>query len=151
MMESEILDQSFHTTVKGSKYVNINRANGAKRFANLLIDLIAYFILSFIAGVILGIFITSGVAVTAFTLQFIIPFLVYALYYFIMEYSFGKTIGKMITRTKVLTTNGAKPGAGAILGRTFSRFIPFEAFSFLGDKAIGWHDSISGTRVVNDE
>jgi hypothetical protein len=30
--------------------------------------------------------------------------------------------------------------------RTICRFIPFEAFSFFGQK--GWHDSISGTNVV---
>jgi hypothetical protein len=34
-----------------------------------------------------------------------------------------------------------------ILGRTFSRFVPFEPFSFLGS-GHGWHDRWSDTRVV---
>ena len=40
-----------------------------------------------------------------------------------------------------------RPTYGQILGRTFSRFVPFEAFSFL-PSPVGWHDRWSGTRVV---
>ncbi|CAN0592803.1 unnamed protein product, partial [Laminaria digitata] len=35
-----------------------------------------------------------------------------------------------------------------LLGRTAARFVPFEAFSFLGGDATGWHDRWSNTRVV---
>jgi len=35
-------------------------------------------------------------------------------------------------------------------GRTLCRYIPFEPFSFLGNKPIGWHDSLSKTLVVKD-
>lgn len=41
------------------------------------------------------------------------------------------------------------PKFGQILIRTFSRRIPFESFSFFGDK--GWHDSISGTDVIYEK
>ena len=37
-----------------------------------------------------------------------------------------------------------------ILVRTFCRYIPFEAFTFLGNKSpIGWHDKLSKTIVVS--
>jgi hypothetical protein len=32
--------------------------------------------------------------------------------------------------------------------RTLSRFIVFEALSYLGSVSRGWHDSLSGTYVV---
>ena len=56
----------------------------------------------------------------------------------------------MITKTRVVTEDGQKPTAMNILGRTACRFIPFDAFSFLGSKAVGWHDSISKTHVINE-
>lgn len=37
----------------------------------------------------------------------------------------------------------------AIVKRNFSRLIPFDAFSFIGDSSYGWHDSISKTYVVD--
>ncbi|MEM9887225.1 MAG: RDD family protein [Bacteroidota bacterium] len=67
------------------------------------------------------------------------------------EYAFGKTPAKFLTRTKVVTQDGERPTFLTIMGRTLCRFIPFEQFSFLGSRAVGWHDSISRTRVVRDE
>jgi hypothetical protein len=43
-----------------------------------------------------------------------------------------------------------QPTLPHLLGRTFSRIIPFEPFSFLDkNHPVGWHDSLSGTRVVS--
>ena len=42
--------------------------------------------------------------------------------------------------------NGTKPRFGQVIGRTLCRFVPFEAFSFFGER--GWHDKIPKTRVV---
>lgn len=64
-------------------------------------------------------------------------------YYFVMEFLFLQTIGKLHNNSKVeYTGNKFK----SILIRSFCRFIPFEAFSFLGNK--GWHDTISKTKVT---
>ena len=71
------------------------------------------------------------------------------IYYLFFEGVFGKTIGKMITKTKVISINGDAPDFSDIIGRTLCRFIPFEAFSYLGESGIGWHDSISKTLVVS--
>jgi uncharacterized RDD family membrane protein YckC len=68
-------------------------------------------------------------------------------YYIGFEAAFGRTPGKFITGTLVLTSEGTKPTLGQIIGRTFSRFVPFDPFSFLGGDR-GWHDKWSGTCVV---
>ena len=70
-------------------------------------------------------------------------------YYVVLEAAFGWTLGKLITGTRVVAYNGARPSVLQILGRTAARFIPFEPFSLLGGSPPhGWHDSLSGTRVV---
>ena len=68
-------------------------------------------------------------------------------YYVILEGMTGRTLGKLITGTKVVNERGEPPSFGQILGRTFSRFIPFEVFSFLAEDGRGWHDSVPGTYV----
>ncbi len=70
------------------------------------------------------------------------------LYYWILEGLFGRTIGKFLTRTKVVAADGSRANASAILGRTLIRLIPFELFSFLGTSDSGWHDRWSKTAVV---
>ena len=71
-------------------------------------------------------------------------------YYVVLEGLTGMTLGKMVMGTKVVNESGASPSFGQILGRSFCRLIPFEVFSFLGNKGfpIGWHDSIPKTRVI---
>ncbi|MEM6265057.1 MAG: RDD family protein, partial [Bacteroidota bacterium] len=67
------------------------------------------------------------------------------------EAAFGKTPGKFVTKTQVVNKDGGKPTPGQLIGRTFARFIPFDAFSFLASNPVGWHDSLSKTRVVKDD
>lgn len=71
--------------------------------------------------------------------------------YFVgMESLFQRTFGKFVTGTKVVNADGGAPSFKQILGRTLARAIPLEALSFLvGHRPIGWHDSLSGTRVIN--
>jgi uncharacterized RDD family membrane protein YckC len=53
-----------------------------------------------------------------------------------------------MTPEPIVDASGNKPSFGKIVGRNFARLIPFEACSFLGSSARGWHDSLSGTYVV---
>ena len=71
------------------------------------------------------------------------------LVYTVTEYFFSKTVGKFISRTKVVNLDGTKPGLKNILSRTLCRLIPCEAFSFMFLQN-GLHDKFSKTRVVND-
>jgi uncharacterized RDD family membrane protein YckC len=138
------------------KFSQMNFASHGKRFANRLIDLIAcwafMFVFAFFIGIILAII--SPSAIQSFQddstlLEYILAILSIILYYTLSEFIAGRTLGKLITGTKVVDENGGKPSFDKALLRTVCRFIPFEAFSFLGDEAIGWHDTLSKTRVVN--
>lgn len=70
------------------------------------------------------------------------------IYYTVFEYFFSRTIGKTVTKTVVRTIDGDRPGFATILGRSFGRLIPFNAFSFLANG--NWHDSVSKTMVVKE-
>ncbi|MBS3914387.1 MAG: RDD family protein [Bacteroidetes bacterium] len=45
------------------------------------------------------------------------------LYYALPEDLWGKTLGKLFTKTHVVTWDGEKPGFGVILVRSICRFI----------------------------
>ena len=70
-------------------------------------------------------------------------------YYIFCEYNFGKTLGKYLTKTKVVALDGSKPTFQKVLIRTLCRLIPYEAISFLFYES-GLHDRISKTMVVED-
>ncbi|MCB1227839.1 MAG: RDD family protein [Verrucomicrobiales bacterium] len=123
-----------------------------KRFFNYLIDLVVY---QLIAEVVIQLVFQSGLfdlhieILETQIYGFLIAIAVMVAYYAILEYSFGASIGKLITGTRVITSNGEPLGIGQIVGRSFARLIPFELFSFFGTKPRGWHDSLSQTLVVD--
>lgn len=80
----------------------------------------------------------------------IIMFITISLYYFIFEFLFGKTIGKIITRTKVISTDGNRATILQCAIRAASRLLPLEQFSGLLMNGVFWHDSIPKTLVVED-
>ncbi|UNZ00348.1 RDD family protein [Zhouia spongiae] len=121
------------------------------RFVNFLIDFIVWLILAFIISFIIGLFIpltaeNQGI-LTLFV--YILFFGSFIAYYAIMEIKFQKTVGKFVTKTKVVKMNGEKPTDGDIITRTFCRLIPFDRLSFLFVKN-GIHDFLSKTKVVKD-
>ena len=118
------------------------------RFANYMIDSVSIWLVSMM--LILG-FGAAGFNVQFSEMEFYLYyFLLTIIYYTIFETTTGKTLGKYITKTKVVTEDGFPPAIQNILGRTFARFIPFEPFSFFGSN-VGWHDSISKTFVVSED
>ena len=68
-----------------------------------------------------------------------------------MEATTSRTIGKYITNTIVVENNGEKPKLNTIALRSLCRLIPFDFISYLGTPCRGWHDSLSGTYVVDKE
>ncbi len=73
------------------------------------------------------------------------------LYYVPMEGLFGFTVGKLVTGTRVVNTQGGRPTWAQAFGRTLCRLIPFEPFSLFFSKdgeVRGWHDSVPKTWVV---
>ncbi len=75
-------------------------------------------------------------------------FVLFFLYYLLLEHYGQITIGKLITKTMVVDEMGYEPSFSESLYRTLSRFIPFEAFSCLRKPSRGWHDTLSGTYVI---
>lgn len=140
-------------------------ASKGNRFANYIVDFIA--ILLVLYAVVIGIiflfysFADDTSVVDSYLMELenanplldrLITAIVLALFYFALEsLTKGRSLGKYITKTKVVMVDGSQPKAGDYLKRSFSRMIPFEAFSFLGAEGRGWHDSISKTYVVDIE
>ncbi len=120
-------------------------ANNGTRFINLVVDYVAFIVLAFLSGIVIGLLgmgellIGFGSNIFGLVLMFV--------YYVGFESTLGATPGKMVTRTKVVDADGGPASFNQILGRTLSRFVPFEPFSFLGSDR-GWHDRWSNTRVV---
>jgi uncharacterized RDD family membrane protein YckC len=124
-------------------------AGQGARFANFVIDYLAQLAIGFVVGVL--IMVIGGQEGADFIEQ--IPGLfigtpIFLVYYFVFEATTSRTLGKLITGTKVVNQDGRTPTLGQIAGRTFCRLIPFEAFSFLGALPRGWHDSVPKTFVV---
>ncbi len=66
-----------------------------------------------------------------------------------MEATLGTTVGKLITGCVVVDAKGRRTSNAKIAGRSAARFIPFDAFSFIGNR--GWHDSLSDTYAVKKQ
>jgi len=121
-----------------------------KRFANLIVDIIALNIFAFLIGFILPLIGLYGLIENMG--EYLLGAIIGLIFYTFFEYNWGKTPAKFITRTKVVMNNGKKPGFWGVVVRTLIRFIPFEAFSFLGSKnPTGWHDRWSKTIVIDDK
>ena len=141
-LDSEAIDHAYNP----AEYI----ADAGNRFANLIVDTIVFYILYFILALATGLPTTDYTDVSEAVTSTLFSWLCYFLYYFILETLTGKTLGKMITRTKVVDVNGQKPGSSVIALRTLSRLVPFEPFSFFGNPPRGWHDTWSKTWVVKE-
>jgi uncharacterized RDD family membrane protein YckC len=124
------------------------------RLANMLIDAVAQAVTGFVIFALVGIVdagLLNGLASDESPLSsYVIGICVSLLYYVPLESLSGRTLGKLVTRTRVVDESGNPPAFGRVLGRTLLRLVPFEAFTFLGRTGVGLHDSASRTRVVRD-
>lgn len=71
------------------------------------------------------------------------------MYYILSESIFGVTIGKIITKTKVVGLSGEKPTIFQILIRSLCRLLPIDVISYLGWGSRGVHDIFSKTKLVS--
>lgn len=154
MEQDNIIDDQQHLPEQVS-YQDYTVGSGV-RFINLIIDIGGYYCLAILIGVVLGVILNGmgeEAAASADAILYdelysrIIGITIAWVYYFSFESLTGRTLGKMVTGTKVISLTGEPLTTGQMLRRTFSRLVPFEAFSFLGN-GIGWHDRWSDTVVV---
>lgn len=120
-------------------------ASTGQRFADYLVDYVTMVVLYVVLGSVTGVLDgqTRGESVLLSSVLFLF-------YYAVLESLFGTTVGKLLTGVRVVSEDGGEPSLAQILGRTFARMIPFEPFSLLGGQGrpVGWHDSLSRTRVI---
>ena len=110
------------------------------RLYNFIIDSIIFFIIVLVFSILLKEYIERQ------NLKYLM-ILLYYLYYFILELTIGQTIGKIITKTRVVTIdNSEKPNFKKIFIRTLSRLIPIDFISYLFSSN-GIHDSLSKTKL----
>jgi uncharacterized RDD family membrane protein YckC len=131
----------------GERTAQFSPATAGQRFVNRLVDAIIIIYILLINLLSLNNISGFGKIAPEILIIIEIPFLLF--YYIILEGIFNTTAGKCATNTTIVNEVGERPGFSQILGRTFCRLIPFEAFSFLGANARGWHDSLSNTYVVD--
>jgi uncharacterized RDD family membrane protein YckC len=128
----------------------LETAGKGRRFGTFVVDYAGFFVLMMLVGVALALL--GGLAwfegmgdagQTLFGLAVMIS------YYLFFEGLLGRTPGKFVFGTRVVDEKGGAPTFRQVLGRTFSRFIPFEAFSLLfSAEKLAWHDTLPKTRVV---
>ncbi|MFK7972690.1 MAG: RDD family protein [Bacteroidia bacterium] len=129
-------------------------ADKGQRFVNYLIDYIVLAVasngLEFVLNqIIMEVPFDSSVLLAVYS--FFIVILVNIFYYAAMEMNTGKTIGKMVSRTRVVNKDGGPISWGQALGRSASRLVPFEQLSiFFSNENLCWHDTWTNTRVIRD-
>ena len=110
------------------------------RLYNFLIDSALFFVVVIIFSILLKDYVEQE------NLKYIMIPLNY-LYYFIMEWTTGQTVGKMITKSKVVNNDtDEKPGFSRVLIRTLCRLIPVDFFTYLFIP-MGIHDRVSKTEL----
>lgn len=126
------------------------------RLANYAIDVIIVLFLMFLSGIVASLLTYAGIYgpsdffnEMSNGMDRLITAIYLFLYYSIMEITTQRSIGKYITGTIVITEDGSKPEPRSILGRSLCRLFWIEALSFISAFPRGWHDSASGTYVVN--
>ena len=136
--------------------MNVATVSIGKRFIHFVIDyLFVSFLLLPLLGALIGIVSAlSGIDRSSMNnilinYRLLLGSGIMILYYILFEYFLNKTIGKVLTRSMVVTETGTKPSFKSCLLRTLIRFVPFEAFSILSSDSKMWHDKWTKTVVTS--
>lgn len=135
------------------------KALPGKRILNFLIDFIASFLAAtLLYGITVDIILPprhgSFTARNAYSdlLDMLYFYLVYALFMAIMEAGYkGKTIGKFLTKTRAVNTDGSAISIKTAFARGFIRAIPINFLSALTPACNPWHDKWTNTTVIIEE
>ncbi|MDW3650016.1 MAG: RDD family protein [Bacteroidia bacterium] len=124
----------------------IIEASKKKRLLNFIFDLITIGILMEIT------FQLEALVENKTPLKVLRVIIVFGGYYIPMEYFLGKTLGKFLTKTRVVNEEGEKIDFRQAVMRFLCRWIPFEFLSLgLGHDAKAWHDLLTKTHVIDEE
>lgn len=120
------------------------------RLIHFFVDLIAFFLIALILSLVVDLFLPTPDQGTLKLIGYGLILMAFFLYFVYMEYKYQKTIGKFLTKTKVVMNDGRKPELNEIFIRTACRLIPLDRISFLFTKN-GFHDRLSNTTVIKEE
>lgn len=113
------------------------------RFANYIIDLVIFYILSIVVGLLLA----NSLPSAGIGISYVITYLLFIIYYTLMEGATqGKTVGKLVTGTIAIRNDGAPFTFYDAMVRSFCRIVPFEPLSAFGGNP--WHDKWTNTKVI---
>lgn len=150
---NDLLGDEFHSLLR------FTTATRGERFINYVIDnLLMRYALSYLTGMMVG-GIGAVIApefmsrlvygdnkMNLLLLAGVIAIVNYIIYYTLCEKLFkGQTLGKLITKTRAIRTDGDDLTFKDALLRSLSRLVPFEPFSGFGEL---WHDTWTKTKVV---
>jgi uncharacterized RDD family membrane protein YckC len=158
MENTEDIQQDLLSDEENSYFQN-DLATTGQRFLNFLVDnIVMRFTVTYITGYGIGFtlgylfpefmrrIIYDSNTLTTIFLGYIIGIFNYVIYYTLLEKLFkGKTIGKFITKTQAIRTDGSELTFKDALLRSLCRLVPFEALSGFG---VLWHDSWTNTMVI---
>ena len=138
--------------------ISLVLATTGQRFANHFIDLVVY---DLVRLFIINPLVVSGNAImySAFSnstaimlINQLFFFVFYTSFIFLQEAIFkGKSIGKFVTGTRAVTTDGSFISTKTALLRSLSRIVPFEPFSALGSPPHPWHDRWTNSYVIDEK
>lgn len=124
----------------------------AKRFLNLLLDIIGFYVFVFFVGITLG-FASEGAGQDIYGdhsnlfFEYFLSYFCYLIYYTLLEGATkGRSLGKLITGTVAVKNDGSAITRKDALMRSLCRLVPFEAFSAFGYAP--WHDKWTDTTVI---
>ena len=123
-------------------------ASATQRFVNYLIDTIIFYVVMYGMTTFLLVlfYISTGTPGNSGSFQILLFLVSYILYVFFCTFSEGasrgRSVGKLVTRTKVVKEDESEIS----LIRSLCRLVPFEAFSAFG--GYPWHDRWSHTKVI---
>jgi uncharacterized RDD family membrane protein YckC len=124
-------------------------ASIGQRVLNYVIDVVVFYIIVFLLLIPVNYVMVINIE-HLLAVIYLLLFIVFFGYYTLMEGAKGKTVGKMITKTKVLTASGDPITYGQAFLRTLCRIVPFEFISVFLDSSM-WHDKWVGTMVVKEK
>lgn len=137
------------------RYKEVPFVTGWPRFGHFLLDRLFYYIIAVIIGLTIGVLLGLFGGAEWFLsmnerlLDLIFYVVLYPAYYLFLEATTQGSLAKLILKRVVVDEYGEKPTFKQILGRSYARLVPFEAFSCLG--TTGWHDNWSKTYVIRKQ
>ena len=157
-MENSYASPEQSVNLLDDESLNLIQAGSGKRFGNYIIDNVLVYLLWQVFFRTVGrkfvlLMVSPYDTLTTIYIKLYLMILVLDIFFYTaVEYlGRGKTLGKLITGTRVVNEDGTYISFKTAFLRTLSRKVPFEPFSAFGDPSYPWHDRWTRTYVIDDK